>query len=159
LSEDSVFKTLIALPAPTVFQPTANNGNETDHDMYGALDLDGNLLLPFDFSGQVDKTHASVGTLLHGFSMMNAEANSPPGIPASLRARIAMQGDRDTRVRVFTPDGKPLPPLRKVTDDGDLFGLVDADLSLIRIQRADAYFGSAGYHPLFDFSDKVTAPG
>ena len=51
-----------------------------------------------------------------------------------------------------TPDGRALPPLLRVNDNGDQFyGTTDAEQSVIRIARTDGMGGPA----IYDFTDRL----
>ena len=128
-----MFKSLIALPSLNDFETTPANGTETDKPLLAALDENENLLVPFDYSGEKQDTEAPIATLLSGFTEIDAEF-PPQGVPLKLRERLGQGQNGDSLIRVFTLDGRPLPPLRKVTNDGTIFGLIDADSSVMRLE-------------------------
>src|SRR5690606_21189231 len=121
------FGPFTVLPQVNSFEELAQGAATT---VRATLDGNGNLLIPFDYSGVLP---AGAGSAV--FRILQATADVPafaadPALP--LRVPAAPW------VRSFSLTGRPIPPVLEVDAGGALvLGSVDAALSLLRIARVD----------------------
>lgn len=139
---ETVFKQFTVLPPANDFGDLVS-GAATE--MRATLDGSGSILIPFDYRQVLPLGPGMpVARLIAGTSSIDA-FSANPGQPIVVPAGY---------VRSFTTDGRPLPPLLRVTDLGDqLFGATDGAVAIVRIARD----GDAGVQ--FDLSDRRTNNG
>src|SRR5690606_34400648 len=144
---EAVFGHFTVLPQVNSFEELAQGAATT---VRATLDGNGNLLIPFDYSGVLP---AGAGSAV--FRILQATADVPafaadPALP--LRVPAAPW------VRSFSLTGRPIPPVLEVDAGGALvLGSVDAALSLLRIARVDPFTGAGP--PLYDFTDRFSVGG
>jgi len=137
--EDFVFDRFLVLPEANRFESTASGHAPQDVEVFAAEDLEGNILIPLNFSAQKQNTSLPIATLLAAASETPSATGG--GIPGKIRDLLA---GRNRQFRVFTLDGKPLPPLVRAGADGMLYGLADADGSVLRIAITEKGGASGG---------------
>jgi Tol biopolymer transport system component len=140
---ESVFGHLTAIPRPNSFSDIVG---DLDTTVEATIDGNGNLLIPVDYSAVLPNGPGSaVFRILQG----SGELDAFSGVPGP----IAIPGAR--YLRSFNLAGRPIPPVLETTGDGtQIFGTVDAQLSIIRIARTDP---DAPGPPLYDLSDRLLA--
>ncbi len=150
---EQVFEKLTVLPPANVFADVVTG---TLTEIFATVDGGNNLLVPFDYWGGGVKTvlaetpGSPVAIFLDGQADVPAlGALDPNTLPDVLAAKT----DPSRFVRSFTLDGRPLPPLLRVTSTGGLFGTADAVESVLRVARIDDDDGT----DIHDFTDRLTA--
>lgn len=150
---EMIFRKFTVLPAATNFSDLAN-GIVTE--VLATVDGGNNLLVPLDYWGGGTKAvlaetpGAPVAIFLEGQADVPAlGAGDATTLPQALAAQI----DPSRFVRSFTFDGRPLPPLLRVTSNGGLFGTADAVESVLRVARNDG----AGGGNIHDFTDRLAS--
>ncbi len=144
---EEVFGFFTVLPRPMEFDATAPGTGFIP--IYGALDFNGNLLVPVDFESARFDSVLPVATLLGGDTNTKACSGGAKNLLKHIRDNAS---NPRRQLRSFTPDGKPLPPLMALGDSpAAMMGLVDADQSVLRLQRKLV----GGTTDLFDLSCKV----
>lgn len=140
LVPEDVFEQFTVLPTANVVADLANG---TAQRILATVDGGQNLLIPLEHSAILPLGPAApVARFLSGQS--DIEAFSGGGQPLAIPA--------PSYVRSYTLDGRPLPPLLRVSDAGnELYGTADAIESVIRIARTDGDGGS----PIYDFTDRL----
>jgi len=128
---ETVFQQFTVLPPPNPFQTivdalTANPPTPTQ--ALATLDASGDLLVPVDWTGSIFGSGVPLARLVTATLNVNAFQATPGPLHV---------GPDD--VRSFTIDGKPLPPLIRVSDSGDsVVGTTDSAFSVIRVSRTNA---------------------
>jgi 6-phosphogluconolactonase (cycloisomerase 2 family) len=152
---ETVFEQFTVLPHPNSYLDAASNGVA---QLRATVDGSGSLLVPFDYWGGGAKSvlaetpGAPVAIFLEGTAEIPAMGASDP---ITIQHKLAAQSSPSSFVRSFTLNGRPLPPLLRVTSSGGLFGTADAVESALRIARNDGKGGPS----LFDLSDRLSADG
>ncbi len=148
---ETVFRQFTVLPPANVFADVVS-GAVTE--LLATVDGGNNLLVPFDYWGEGIKSvlaedpGSPVAIFLEGGAELPAQG---AGDPDGILDVIAAQPSPFEFVRSFTLDGRPLPPLLRVTSDGELFGTADAVESVLRFASND---GKGGPN-LFDVTDRL----
>ncbi|MCC6766760.1 MAG: beta-propeller fold lactonase family protein [Deltaproteobacteria bacterium] len=148
---ERVFRQFTVLPRPNLM---ADLVNDAAPQVRATVDGGGNLLVPLDHWGQglasvlAETPGAQVAILLTGTADVAAQG---AGDPNTILQVLAAQASPERYVRSFTLDGRPLPPLLRLTNVGELFGTSDAAESVLRFARDDGEGGPA----LFDLSDRL----
>jgi 6-phosphogluconolactonase (cycloisomerase 2 family) len=149
---ERVFEQFTVLPDPNL---VADLVAGVPPAMLATVDGGGNLLVPLDHWGGGG-----------GNSVLASTPGAPDAILLGGSADIPAQGAGDVNTilqvlsaqpnperfaRSFTLDGRPLPPLLRLTATGQVFGTSDAVSSVLRFQRNDGDGGP----DLFDLSDRL----
>jgi 6-phosphogluconolactonase (cycloisomerase 2 family) len=148
---ETIFEQFTVLPKPKNVKELID-GTETE--VLATVDGTGSLLVPLDYWGDgvqsvlAEDPGAPVAIFLEGGAALPAQG---AGDPNSILDVLSAQPSPSDFLRSFTLDGRPLPPLLRLTDFGSLFGSADAVESVIRIARNDG----AGGPDLFDLSDRL----
>jgi hypothetical protein len=125
------FQQFTVLPPPNPFQTivdalTANPPTPTQ--ALATLDGNGDLLVPVDWTGSIAGSGVPIATLVTATLNVNAFQSMPGPVHVA-----------PDDVHSFTTDGKPLPPLIRVSDAGDsVIGTTDTAFSVIRVARMNA---------------------
>lgn len=152
---ETVFEQLTVLPPVNSFAD-ALTGTATQ--LLATVDGGGNLLVPFDYWGGgansvlAETPGAPTAVLVEGTAEIPAMGAIDPNTIAEV---VAAQSNPSSFLRAFTLNGRPLPPLLRITASGGLFGSVDAVESVVRIARNDGQGGP----DLYDLSDRLSALG
>jgi len=150
---EGVFHQLTVLPPANNFDRLADM---LQSEVLATVDGGGNLLIPLDYWGSgvssvlAERPGAPVAIFLEGSASIDA-FSSDPG--TSISEVLRSQAYPSSFVRSFTLDGRPLPPLLRMTADGSLLGTADAVESVLRISRNDGQGGP----DLFDLGDRLFA--
>lgn len=126
----TLFQQFTVLPSPNDFKDIAAHlAAGTATQALATLDGAGNLLVPINWVDALPKGPGfPVAALVNGTLNVDAFQGTPGAVDVAV-----------DDVRSFTIDGKPLPPLIRVTTDGNtVFGTSDAALSVIRVARLNA---------------------
>ena len=139
---EAVFGHLTAIPAPNSFGQLVGGSDTT---IEATLDGNGNLLIPVDYSAVLTGGPGSaVFRILQASADLDA-FSSAPGTAIEIPAARYL--------RSFNLAGRPIPPVLETTSDGrQIFGTVDARLSVVRVARTDP---DAPGSPLYDLSDRL----
>ena len=152
---ETVFEQFTVLPLPNNFADLVDG---TTSEIHATVDGSGSLLVPFDYWGSglrsvlAETPGAPIATFVEGAASIPADG---AGDSHTILQVVSQQRQPSSFVRSFTLDGRPLPPLLRVTDAGSLFGTVDAASSVLRFARNDG----RGGRDLFDLSDRVASAG
>ena len=141
---ESVFGHLTAIPQPNDFGQLVGGFDTT---LEATVDGNGDLLVPVDYTAVLTGGPGSaIFRILQGSADLDAFSGAP-GVPIDIPA--------GRYLRSFNLAGRPIPPVLETTSDGrQIFGTVDAKLSVIRIARTDP---NAPGPPLYDLSDRLFA--
>ncbi len=139
---ESVFGHLTAIPEPNDFGQLVGGFDTT---IEATLDGNGDLLVPIDYSAVLTGGPGSaIFRILQASADLDA-FSSAPGVAIEIPAARYL--------RSFNLAGRPIPPVLETTSDGrQIFGTVDARLSVIRIARTDPDAPGA---PLYDLGDRL----
>lgn len=138
---ESVFGHLTAIPRPNSFSDIVG---AIDTTLEATLDGNGNLLIPVDYSAVLPN---GPGSAVFRILQASADLDAFSGVPAPIAIPAARY------LRSFNLAGRPIPPVLETTSDGSqIFGTVDAQLSVVRIARTDP---DAPGPPLYDLSDRL----
>ncbi len=157
MTPDGVFKYFTVLPRPNEVQdllkPTPKN------PLLMTLDGDDDLLIPFDHTSVLPNTSNSqsqgvpVAIFEQGFGKFKAFKSG-----TTIAQALAVAPARDTLLRSFSADGRPLPPLLRLDDRGGLFGTADAAQSVLRVARTYMDANSTP-HAVYDLVYQLTQNG
>ncbi len=141
LQPESVFGHLTAIPHPNSFSDIAGS---LDTTVEATIDGNGNLLIPVDYSAVLPN---GPGSAVFRILQASADLDAFSGVPGPIAIPAARY------LRSFNLAGRPIPPVLETTSDGtQIFGTVDAQLSVVRIARIDPDAPGA---PLYDLSDRL----
>jgi 6-phosphogluconolactonase (cycloisomerase 2 family) len=156
LAEENVFGHFIVLPKPNdVFLQSTMPSR-----MLLTVDYYGNILVPLDHTGGTvlpEGPGAPVARFLTANSAYPAAEGGLVGLSDALAAALnhpMTPVTSEELMRSFTIDGRPLPPLLRIDDSGNLFGTTDADRSVLRVRRLDG----AG-NPIYDVTTRLSNDG
>lgn len=148
---ETVFGKFTVLPAATNFSDLANG---IVMEVLATVDGGNNLLVPLDYWGGgansvlADTPGSPVAVFLEGELSAPAMGAGDVNTVADV---LASQSSRSRFVRSFTFDGRPLPPLLRVTSNGGLFGTADAVESVLRVAR------NLDGTDIHDFTDRLAS--
>jgi len=142
---EQVFRHFTVLPPANDFGALAS-GQETR--ILATLDGGGNLLIPFDFRSVLPEGSGSpIARIVQGVGRLVAFQDVPPAQQQNVVIPSPFF------VRAFSPIGRPVPPILRVADDGEvIFGSIDAEQSVFRIARVDPRNPSSA--PIYDLTDR-----
>jgi hypothetical protein len=135
-SPPTTFEKFVVLPEPNNF------GTQVNKDDAVLMTLDGgnNLLIPLDHGSVLPAPgplSLPVARFESGIGLFAASSTLAGKISEKLAAAKAAYADQMADiVRSFSIEGRPLPPLLRVDDQGALFGTTDAALSVLRIAQS-----------------------
>lgn len=148
---ETTFQQFTVLPVPNSFADAAQG---TLTELRATVDGGGDLLVPFDYWGGgansvlAETPGAPVAILLKGSTDLPAQG---AGDDQSILEVVGAQDEPSKFVRSFTLKGRPLPPLLRLTETGELIGASDAVESVLRLARNDGKGGK----DLYDLSDRL----
>lgn len=146
---EQVFEKFSVMPPANKFSDLID-GDATE--LLATIDGGGNLMMPFDYwNDGVDPTLAQnpgspVAIVLTGSIELFAFGNAGP----TIADQLLLESDPSSFLRSFTLDGRPLPPLLRLTGTGEVLGTSDAAGSVIRIAVNDGEGGG----DLYDLTDR-----